>query len=420
MKYRPIAGRGTSPGHFLSAPSSPGPTGPGPSRPEGPRQSYDPIGDASRYLRARLQRASLILYRLDGLNLYRLPGKIRGNRAYAYAMRGRLEGIQRTLDGLVQVDQANTRTNAAFVTLTVRNQGGTLAELGADWRAASKDRSRFFQWARRTLGASSYVYSVESTAAGGYHVHAVLVFPELRECKRLYSKKEAKWIWRFPRLNAQIRAEWGSNVDVRGVESDTVAGYLTKELHKMKASERALQAFDCGRELDPWERKSILTFTLGAIAGCRLFGTSRDIKFTDAPEEGVEEGLYDEIAAELGGDPDVGDTCGHLGDDPDGSGQNLLKPAEPAASIPKENNLTADPSDPLALASSQTRREALLTRLQLERLLGERPPPYTGLVDPESREYQIITEAILGFPVTWLLYPPGTIDTPINRDIIHA
>lgn len=371
------------------------------------------IDRAAGYLRARLQRASLILYKLSGNDLVRLPGKMRGNRAYAYAMKERLAGIQRTLDDMIEIDAENKRTNAAFITLTVKRDSEDWDKLAGEWKRASKDRSKFFQWARRTLGASSYVYSVESTAKGGFHVHAVLLFPELRQCF------ERDGVWRFLRLNAAIRAEWGRNVDVRGVHSDEVAAYVTKELHKMKTAERSLKSWEAKKQLDDWERKSILTFALAGRTGVRLFGTSRDIKVTEAPEEGVEEGLYAEFTQELEGEAgslgaaDAGidrvrdeggdapqDGAGH-GDHGPGldvaeagqdTGEVLSQGEALAASIPQENNSTVDHE----VNADVWRPEVVFTRRQLKDILGYAPPPYAGLVDPSTHEYETILRLLRG------------------------
>ena len=301
--------------------------------------------ESSQFLRRKLQGAAIWLYRanLTQGTVTRFPGKVRGNAAYAHAMRERISGIQTALsEKLIASEQS---TNAAFVTMTSPNpldQPDTLARLSEDYKMLNKHRAKVFRNLRRR-GVKSYAYAVEATARGGFHIHAALIFD-----KQMYIWTDSTGVARWPNdIREMLRDMWGANVDVQAMTSAGAAGYITKELYKYGGAEYPLKRLLDGDDVSKNERQSIITYALAHYSGIRLLGTTRDIK---APEIEDDEQLPD--ADEL--DEDRLDE--------------------------QRNNLPSQPGDLLVTMVFSAR--------EIREILGHRPPPWTGTVDDGTAEHE--------------------------------
>jgi hypothetical protein len=309
--------------------------------------------ETSEYLTGRLRRAQIWLYRVfeESGKVVRFPGKVRGNRAYAFSQRGRVDEIQAKLNQLIETGsrsdtQNELTTNAVFATLTVPNPldaPDTLERLAADFASANVLKSRFFKNLRRR-GLLHYVWSVEATARGGFHIHAVLIFD-----RQLRTWKDGEGRSRSDEARELVARYWPHNIDVQAMTNADVAGYVTKELRKVASAEDPLRRYSSGEEISAAERKRIITFALAHYSRARLLGTSRSLPALEEDPSSYEDGTDEE-------EPDL--RLDEIG-----------------------NNAPEEPSQTL-----------LFTRRDLLELLGDLPPPFTGEVERGSAEHTAILQ----------------------------
>lgn len=345
----------------------------------------DAYTTASKYLRTKLRRFGQIRYCADGETLFRFPGRVRGNSAYAAAMRSRRDSIQTALSSRLDVERISARSlrsNLAFITLTTPSNATSFADMVVEWQSHKKKLSRWLVNMGRQ-GVQSYVYGVESNSSGGYHVHLALILNGQYEWEWVQSKTDpSSGAWRSDYWRGLAAWYWGKVewagpagsrervsrsygfVDVKGGATDALVGYVTKELFKYSGAEQALKADRAGTaNLNDY--KKILTFALATAAHYRQFGTSRDIVIDD-PDDGNAD------SSELVGD----------------QGEIL------STRLDSQSNNSSDENPP---------RTIVLSRIQLARAMGYSStqarsllPWSAGQVDPETAEYRIIMKIILG------------------------
>lgn len=285
------------------------------------------LEEAADFLTWKFRNAPQYLYRIhpETQRVIQFPGRVRGNSAYRASRVDRVKGIQSAVNERVKTDYENTSSNTVFVTLTVPNplwQPDTLNRLAADWKEANVYRERFFKQIRRQ-GVKSYVYSVEATGRGGFHIHTLLVFDRM-----LRGFVHSDGSWRSDEARTLCQRYWPHIVDTKLVRDGEGAQYVTKELYKVGAAERPLKKWAKGEALSSSEEKTVLTFALAHRANVRLLSTSRDI--TDGIPTEEDEENYDER-------------------------------------LDKERNNTPEGWVTLAFFNHEIRQA-----------IGERPPPFTG------------------------------------------
>lgn len=297
------------------------------------------LEEAAEFLFRKFRNAPQYLYRIHPATkrVIQFPGKVRGNSAYRASRVERIKGIQSAVNASVKTEFAETKSNTAFVTLTVPNplfQPDTLNRLADDWSSANVYRDRFFKQIRRR-GVKSYVYSVEATGRGGFHIHALLIFDHM-----LRGFVHTDGSWRSDEARTLCQRYWPHLVDVKLVRDGEGSQYVTKELYKVGGAERPLKKWSKGEALTLSEEKTILTFALAHRANVRLLSTSRDIT----------EGIPDE-------------------DDAENYDERL----------DKERNNAPEGWVVLAFFNHEIRKA-----------IGERPPPFTGELEPNTPLWEFL------------------------------
>jgi hypothetical protein len=285
--------------------------------------------------------------REDG-SVFKIPATARGNQTYAYYQTARILQIQDSLKNKTKI--TDSATNALFITLTQRYNTNLTDEIDRTWtntRLALKK----FKTKLRKMGMKDYAMTLEAHENGGCHAHMIAIFD--RQIKA-HATRGDKYRVNDIELIYKIKKAWadalGYNmdsafVDVLACGNASLASYITKELKKTASCEKALRNAEAGNDR-PDDRKKILAFYLADKHKMRLLYVSKGISTDEEPEEG---------------------------ESPD---SDLIT-----------NVISESPKGRRVLYTCIVTRGELLKMIKHEEI-----SPYTGTVDPISKEYEVMMQ----------------------------
>ena len=191
-----------------------------------------------------------------------------------------------------------------------------------------------------------YAMTLEAHENGGCHAHMIAIFN--RQIK-IHATKGDKYRVNNIETVYKIKKAWADalNYDMDSAFADVLAcgnsglvGYITKELKKTASCEKAMRNVERNKD-SPSDRKKILAFYFADKCKMRLLYVSKGISTTQEPEEG-------ETSADL-----------------------------------ITNVITETPKGRRVLYT------CLITKMELLKLIKyDEISPYTGTVDPISKEYE--------------------------------
>jgi hypothetical protein len=285
--------------------------------------------------------------REDG-EIFKIPATVRGNQTYAYYQTARILQIQETLKNKTKI--ADSTTNTLFITLTQRYNTNSTDEIDRTW-INTKPALLKFKVRLRKLGMTDYAMTLEAHENGGCHAHMIAIF---NNQIKMHATKGDKYRVNDIELVYRIKRAWadalGYNmdsafVDVLACGNASLVGYITKELKKTSSCEKAMRNVEAGNDR-PDDRKKLLAFYLADKHRMRLLYVSKGISAEPEPEE-------DET---------------------------------PEADL-ITNVITESQKAPKVLYTCLVTKSELLKLIKYNEI-----SPYTGTVDPITREY----EAMMG------------------------
>ena len=195
---------------------------------------------------------------------------MRGNKAYAWYQGERMEQIQSEIDKAAKI--TGDYTNVFFLTLTHEYRKDSLISIRDSWNVVPKRLTKFIRKLKTKWPVQHYVAVLEAHEGGGCHAHVVVVLKDPVKCTR-----DGSGVLRLPdSYRDLVRDLWTENIDLRGSDSSAVAGYLTKELGKVKHVEDAIRRARKGQETAS-DRKKMWAYYWADVLSIRLLRVSQSL-----------------------------------------------------------------------------------------------------------------------------------------------
>jgi hypothetical protein len=302
--------------------------------------------------------------REDG-SIFKIPATARGNQTYAYYQGFRLEKIQKRLDDItkIKIDGKKIYTNNAMITFTQGYNVTSEKSINDTWPSTQYALIKFKKYLRK-IGMKEYVMCLESFESGACHGHITVIFKEEKEAFR-YVGKDGKITYRLSDIDLiyRIKSAWAkalnrkmqeSQIDILACVDEKAIHYVTKELKKVNACEKAL------KKLQGWKnRESKTKEEKKEISNCK----KKVLAFYQADKYNMRL-LYVSKGLGAGAEPEEGEM-------PD--------------SALVTNVISEPPKGKRVLYTCVIKKSELLQAIKQEEI-----SPYTGDVDKGTKEYNVI------------------------------
>jgi len=229
----------------------------------------------TKTVKNRLKRNSFkIIYFADD-TIKAVPQAKFGNTAYAHRQKGRALAYQAKLAPLMEIHPEAMTSNTLLFTGTTEYQKNSPRSTREALERVKKQWPKFAR-ALKKQGLTAQIHGFECHKAGGFHVHAVLVFD--RPLKFFRDRKgKARHA-----MNEAIKNLWAiGKTDLQGVLDPKASGYVLKELSKSSSCEPSLKRIEAGETLKKNDANRVWLAWLVEETGCRTFGHSENLAITD-------------------------------------------------------------------------------------------------------------------------------------------
>jgi hypothetical protein len=220
-------------------------------------------------------------------SMFKIPASVRGNNTYAYYQSARIVQIQDKLKSETKIE--NNTTNAMFITLTQRYDTNSIDGINKTW-LKTKPALRKFKAKLRKMGMINYAMTLEAHENGGCHAHMIAIF---KKAIKMHATKGDKYRINDIEIIYKVKKAWAdalgydmdsAYVDVLACGSDSLVGYITKELKKTASCEKSIKNVEVNKDT-PNDRKKILAFYFAEKNKMRLLYVSKGICATEEPDE---------------------------------------------------------------------------------------------------------------------------------------
>jgi hypothetical protein len=244
--------------------------------------------------------------REDG-SIFKVPATVRGNQTYAYYQAVRLEKIQKKIDNITHIEfnQKKIYTNTALITFTQGYNPENAESINGTWEKTKNALIKFKRYLRK-YGMTEYVMCLEAFESGACHGHITVIFNEKKEAFK-YVGKDKKITYRFSDIDLiyRIKLAWAkalgrkmqeAQIDILACVDRKSVHYVTKELKKVNACEKALKKLEKWKGRKPKtkeekkeiadSKKKVLAFYQADKNNMRLLYVSKGLGAGKEPDEG--------------------------------------------------------------------------------------------------------------------------------------